>query len=288
MNPAAGQREPPVGDRFLDLLGDPDRSAVDCSRVMAVFAHPDDEAIALGGSLSRLNGIRLMHVTDGAPANMTDAQANGFSRREDYAAARKRELVAAAAEASIPREALLTLGAADQTAAFRMPVLANLLSIAFRTSKTALAITHAYEGGHPDHDATAFIVHAACRLTTGSDRPVPEIVECPLYHMRDGQWFRQEFTPRSPPGARETVVELDTGAVDTKRRMLLAHHTQRRTLEPFEPVAERFRTAPEYDFSQLPNGGELVYEAFDWGVDGRMWLRLAQEARRELGLPRWF
>lgn len=86
----------------------------------------------------------------------------------------------------------------------------------------------------------------------------------------------------------ETVIELDAEAVRAKREMLAAHRTQRRTLELFGTGPERFRLAPRYDFSQRPNGGELLYERFDWGLDGETWLRLAQEARSALGLPRWF
>lgn len=284
----AGEREARSAKAFLALLGSAGHKAIDCSRVMAVFAHPDDETIAIGGQFRRLKGIRLLHVTDGAPANMRDARAYGFSRREDYAEARRRELAAALDGAGVPPDALLTLGAVDQAAAPSMAMLAEMLAAAFTTHMTDVVITHAYEGGHPDHDATAFAVHAACRLLEGRGKPAPDIVECPLYHARDGGWVLQRFTALPVCNAFEVTVALDNDAANSKREMLSTHATQQRTLAPFECTRECFRRAPRYDFSELPNGGELLYEQFDWGLDGKAWLRLAQEARSELGLPRWF
>lgn len=274
---------------FLDLLGEGGERRLDCSRTIAVFAHPDDEIIALGGQLSRLGGIRLLHVTDGTPADPTDAVANGFSRREDYAAARKREFLAAVSMAGLGFDALFAFQAMDQTAARRMPELARSLLATLHAFDISLVITHAYEGGHPDHDATAFIVHAACSLAVGHGGLAPEIVECPLYHARKGEWTRQEFTLDPAAATPEIAVGLEPAAAERKRAMLEAHATQRRTLEPFLGIGiERFRHAPHYDFTQLPNSGELLYESFGWDIDGKGWQRLAEEARRELDLPQWF
>jgi hypothetical protein len=45
--------------------------------LLLVVAHPDDEVVGVGGQLARLMGVRLLHVTDGAPRNLLDAQAAG-------------------------------------------------------------------------------------------------------------------------------------------------------------------------------------------------------------------
>lgn len=285
MSAVADRSKPAESAGFLDLLGAPGREPIDCSHVIAVFAHPDDETIAIGGQLRRLSGIRVLHVTDGAPANMADAQAHGFADCKTYATARRRELEAAVGRAGVPPEALLRLDVADQAAARAMPMIARKLSDLFRDHAITVVITHAFEGGHPDHDATAFAVHAACALLEGEGLAGPEIIECPFYHVRGSQWLCQQFARADGP---EYVIELDGESARQKRQMLSAYATQQGTLARFrDNMVERFRRAPRYDFARLPNGGELLYEGFDWGLDGRAWLGLAEEARRELGLPRW-
>lgn len=137
--------------RLLAGLAGTDR--IDASRVAIVVAHPDDETIGVGGQLARLDGITIVHVTDGAPRDLGDARARGFASAEAYAAARRRELEAAMALAGVPATALLTLDVPDQGAAFVMPGIAARLATLFAEREIELVLTHAYEGGHPDHDA---------------------------------------------------------------------------------------------------------------------------------------
>ena len=50
----------------------------------------------------------------------------------------------------------------DKQAAHQMGKLTNLLAPMLQDHD--LLMTHPYEGGHPDHDACAFMAHAAARL----------------------------------------------------------------------------------------------------------------------------
>ena len=48
-----------------------------------------------------------------------------------------------------------------------------------------LVLTHAYEGGHPDHDAVAFAVSGG-GAARGSDAADTTVVEMPFYHAGPG------------------------------------------------------------------------------------------------------
>jgi N-acetylglucosamine malate deacetylase 2 len=176
----------------------------------------------------------------------------------------------------VPASRVVRLGVADQEAALQLVPLVARLNALFTTLGMAVAVTHAYEGGHPDHDATAFAVHWAAAGT-----PIG-IVEMPFYRAgetEDRQTMLQRFAPGRP---REVCVALSGDEHRLKARMAGAHATQARTLASFALDAERFRPAPAYDFTELPNGGRLLYERYEWGMTGERWLRLARVAARRL------
>lgn len=264
---------------FLATLADPG-APVSGRGVAVVVAHPDDETIGCGAQIARLDGITVVVVTDGAPRRGEDARAHGFDGPEEYAAARRAELEAALALAGVPHAARVRLGVPDQEAALSLADLARRLAVLYRERAIALVLTHAYEGGHPDHDATAFCVHAAARL---NGREGPAVIEMPFYSLGEGEgWSNQRFLPDGGPP--ETTITLDEGQRRLKGAMAAAHATQAGVLATFDLGSERFRPAPPHDFTVLPNAGRLLYEQFGWGMTGARWRSLAGEALRELGL----
>ncbi|MCW2237339.1 PIG-L deacetylase family protein [Azospirillum canadense] len=250
-------------------------------RALVVVAHPDDETIGAGAQLGRINRIRILHTTDGAPRTGPDAEAAGCTTAAAYAALRRTELERALALAGVAPDRLDGLGFADQGASYHLAALTRLVMHRIEDERPDVVLTHAYEGGHPDHDATAFAVHAACTLLDGV---APRIVEMAGYHGAGGEGGTvfQDFLPR--PGIPACTVWLDPEDRVLKRRMLDAHASQARTLAPFRDDVERFRPAPAYDFTRPPHDGPLNYDRFSWGITGERWRALAAEALRTLGL----
>jgi LmbE family N-acetylglucosaminyl deacetylase len=280
-------------------------------RVLIVIAHPDDETIGLGAQLGRFDDALLVHLTDGAPRDGYDARNYGFAEIADYAAARRGELDAALRAGGAGRLRRLGLGIPDKEAWRDLAGLARRLAELLQAEKPASVFTHAYEGGHPDHDSAAFAVHAARRL---ADYP-PVIIEMPFYHRRDGRLVTGIFLPlslpllemssRRRPGSTSPPTErLTSGSRPSSGRRLLPaitiplrpddHNrktcmiecfaTQRWMLEQFDLATERFRIAPEYDFRRPPHPGDLHYETLGWGIAGADWRRHAADALDRLGL----
>jgi LmbE family N-acetylglucosaminyl deacetylase len=242
-----------------------------------IVAHPDDETIGAGSTLSRLNDVTIIYVTDGAPRNMRDARAAGFTTRHEYASARRDECLSAILLAGVTQNNVLDLGVSDQQASFEITGIAFRLAEVLRRLRPVVVLTHAFEGGHPDHDATAFAVHSAHWLLKREGLTPPALFELALYHTRDGVTVMSDFLPGRDSDGKKTLV-LSHDARQRKRRMIECFVTQRETIRLFPVEVERFRVAPSYDFTKPPHEGRLHYEYFDWGMTGTTWRELAREA----------
>lgn len=246
-------------------------------RVLVVVAHPDDETLGCGALLSRLRDVTVLHVTDGAPRGGADAGRHGFADAAAYAAARWLEARAALALAGVPATRHVGLGRPDQGASDDLGALARRLRPFL--SRADAVLTHAFEGGHPDHDAVAFAVHAAARLVAGEGAGIGLLAEMPFYHAGAEGWVRQRFRPR-PGAAPETVLDLSPAERALKVRMAAAHRSQREVLAGFDLDLERFRPAPAYDFLVLPE--RLLYEHHGWNMTRARWTERVLAAETEL------
>ncbi len=255
-------------------------------RILAVFAHPDDETLAVGGRLEWLAGSQFLYVTDGVPLDGKDARAHGFTTAGEYRAARCRELNAAFRLAGLDGlSCARTLGSrsdperyiSDQTAALHLSDLARTLASEIRTISPDAVLTHPYEGGHPDHDACAFAVHAAMRMLHDQ---VP-IIEAPFYHAGPAGIKTGAFLPGGPAAA---VSTLSPQQKMRKEERLACFLSQRETLRLFGTEAEQYRPALGYNFLQPPHAGPLYYEGFSWGMTGERFCELARCALDELGM----
>jgi LmbE family N-acetylglucosaminyl deacetylase len=265
---------------FLQALSNPARALIDARYLAVITAHPDDETIGCGAQLQRLGGITIITATDGAPRDLADARARGFSSAQDYANARRIELRNALALADIPDHDSIGLHLPDQQAALNLAATTRALCEILGSRNTRLILTHTVEGGHPDHDAVAFAVRAAAALCAHGGQKV-SILEMPYYRASGRGILHQTFVQA---GGRQIRVKLDPWQQERKREMLAAHASQASVLAFCSVVEEKFRVAAPFDFRTLPNGGQLLYDQYPSQLTGDRWLALVAAALRDLNL----
>ncbi len=244
---------------FLQSLAE----RVPVERVALVVAHPDDETLALGGLFHCVPGLLLVHVTDGAPRGLPDAARYGGPAA--YGALRAAELDRALAVAAVPGLRRVALGIPDQDATLHIGTIATSLANLFDRHGIQTVVTHAYEGGHPDHDAVACAVQGAA----GSC----DLVAFAGYNAGTGS-FGTAFLP----GAPVTTLPLSAPEQAERRAMLDCFASQAEILSRFDDSHVQFRPAPAYDFTQAPHEGPLNYETWGWPMTGARFRELAREA----------
>jgi hypothetical protein len=163
----------------------------------------------------------------------------------------------------------------------RLEQIRNELSLHFAHEEQSrcfdeIVLTHPYEGGHTDHDATAFAVHLACGVLRREGVPAPIVLELTSYHNRDGRRVHSEFLPFWPVPTRR--VDLPHEAQLLKARMFRYFTTQQKVLSAFPLNVERFRIAPRYIFTVPPHEGPLDYERYCTTISGAEWRANAEKA----------
>jgi len=210
-------------------------------RVLIFAAHPDDETVACGGLLQRSSESLVLFAVDGAPRGY------GFERKFGslgaYSEERFRE--ASRALALVPRCSIGRLARKDGTA-FADQHLFQELKEAFLSLRRVtrdfapdLLVSHAFEGGHIDHDT--------CHILAKQTASVLSLchMEFPLYwRTAQGQDVFQRFRD---PRNDEVVLALSPRELLVKRRMLAEYKTQQDLTSVFAAATERFRPAAETD-----------------------------------------
>jgi N-acetylglucosamine malate deacetylase 2 len=241
-------------------------------RILILAAHPDDETIGTSLLLSRFPQSSVAFLTDGAPRDTRLWSPVVKGSREDYSGTRRQEAFHALHHAGTSQQRVFWLGGVDQEAAFEIGTLAERFAKLITEVRPEIVITHAYEGGHPDHDSAAVIARIAISLLENS----PLLLEMTSYHARDGQCVTGEFLNTDTQS--EICFELQSADRERKRRMMGAYASQRLVLENFPINRERLRVAPEYNFSEPPHSGKLWYECMGWAMTSARWCELATSA----------
>jgi LmbE family N-acetylglucosaminyl deacetylase len=224
-----------------------------CMRILIAVAHADDETLGCFSVLREAGAdVHILHATDSAPRDLKYAWRSGFATRNGYLEARRAEVMAVLARAGIAEYRYHCLGLADQEAPVYWPRIREYVK-AFQADRV---YTHAYEGGHPDHDSLAFAMAG-----------LANVWEFPLYHSQGAEFVPSTFLE----GGAEAVVELDAAAQKEKRAWLDLFASQQRVIQMFPIDREQFRPARTYDFSRPPHAGELYYERRKLGWTWAEW-----------------
>lgn len=250
------------------------RSQAAAPRVLFVYAHPDDEIIAVGAHLSLFAQALFLQATDGAPADNADGDRLGLSR-DDYRAERALELRAAFAAAGLPQARHRSLNLPDKEAAFHLPALTEQVLAAIQAERADFIFTHPYEGGHADHDACAFAVHQAAAMLPQR----PQIVESPFYFESNGDLTTGAFLEEQPESIY--TVPLRPEQREDKQAAFACFRTQGTVLALFARAMqqERFRLSPVYDFTRPAVPGPAYYEHFIPHLTPARFCELAAAAR---------
>ena len=266
-------------DDLLARATAPENDPCAMPRTLIVFAHPDDESIALGARLRRFQSAHLVHVTDGVPHNDKESRAHGFATFLKYREAKWAELKHALSVGGVSGMSRECFEAPYQEASYRLSQLTRWLVRLMQVREFEVVFTHPYEGGHPDHDACAFAVRHAVAFLEGRKSHAPLIVEGAFYHANP---YHPEMSAGSflpPPHiVPETAYPLSAEEQRQKQAVLACFATQQESLRRFPLAFERFRIAPEYEFRMPPHPGPVFYDRHSWGISSQSFCELAWEA----------
>ena len=230
-------------------------------RPLIFVAHPDDESLACGGLLQRVDAALVVFATDGAAPGFGGERISGSLKAYSDA----RFIEAARALAHVPNTSSQRLTKPDGSYFVEVHLFeelpdafASLCALARSFSPDAI-ISHAYEGAHLDHDACSFLAtHAAAELSLCC-------FEFPLYWLdANRNVVRQQFRDVSPvsEGTANKSVELrlSESEIDRKNKMLAEYHTQRGTVSSFAPDVERFRLGPSSGSFLEPHCHDYMFQ----------------------------
>jgi LmbE family N-acetylglucosaminyl deacetylase len=171
----------------------------------------------------------------------------------------------------------------ERMASQELVTLTECLVALLKALRPTLLVVHPYEGGHPDHDAAAFVSHAAVALLVRSGRTPPSLLEMAVPTCGP---------PRPHPTGFQSVLDdrpvatvaLSVGDRDLKQRMLACYASPEWDSRSASSAPEQYRLAPHYDFTRPPRAGMLLYDVPTPGMTAVRWRRLARQALEQLKL----
>jgi len=233
------------------------------ARLLLIFAHPDDESFALGGTIAKAADagveIRLVTATKGEAGKTA-----GLCPQEELGAYREQELLRAARVLGIGRVDFLGYRDKELSQAPPLRILGQLLHV-LREFRPLLVITFGEDGGsgHRDHRAIHHFTKAAIRLAAqpglhewGERFSVPR-----LCYVQSGWRLSAEVR-----AAMDFVVPIE-GWAERKWAAVREHRTQAFSIRKFETMAEEHKRhyfTEEYflcdrELSAVPGRGDDLF-----------------------------
>jgi N-acetylglucosamine malate deacetylase 2 len=224
-------------------------------RLLVLVAHPDDETIGCGVLLQRVPSALVVFAVDGAPAGYGIERK--FGSLQNYSEARFKEASRALALARNCSFRRLNAPSGtffpDRHLFEHLQDAADSLVTIARGFRPDAIVSHAFEGGHIDHDACSLLAkHAADKLSLNH-------FDFPLYWKNeDGRDVFQEFRNVQE---QETLLTPSKAEIAIKNKMLAEYKTQRKLVAVFSPNIERFRpvfSPPRADQIEVLGFGETA------------------------------
>lgn len=226
------------------------------AKVVVLVAHPDDETLAMSVPLPLLNGLTLVHASDGSSGGDATARLAELADALDRLGCAPHRRIALEG----PDGALID--AAGRLIDRMMPIVAE----------ADIVVTHDFEGGHPDHDACALIGQRACKALPMAQRPLRLCF--PLYRLGPGGVLTTRFAAEPVAGALR--LRLSAAEADRKRAALSAFASQRHVVGRFPLDVEELAVAKEIDVAQ-PRPTETVLFARGDPAQERSWRERAAQ-----------
>ncbi|RED51750.1 PIG-L family deacetylase [Cohnella lupini] len=187
-------------------------------KLLAVFAHPDDESFICGGTLAK-------YASEGVEITLVSATRGEMGRRMGNPPYLNRESMAAARELEL-KQACESLGIQhlhffdirDKTVEFiEEDILISRIEEFIRDLNPEVVLTfHEKLGGHPDHCAIGKATTAAFRRVAGNDKA--------LYFITFGEEMKR---PERFGYSRSDVFKIDVRAhLEAKLASFRAHRCQ--------------------------------------------------------------
>ncbi len=243
-------------------------------RVLAIFAHPDDETFLAGGTLAKYAAqgwdVRVISATYGENGQRGDYQSLGAN---EFADLRRRELQAACKVLGVHPP--MFLECADRAlAAICWNSAAKEIARIMRRLQPDVVITCGPDGisGHPDHVALSQIVTSAFWATSihtypweAERRERSRSPRASLYYV-----LRSASLPKScarPDGTTEPILttSIDIREVGEQKLQAIRSYRSQKHLHPIGPAAvQSILSAPEHFHRRFPRWEEGPLEAELW------------------------